>query len=121
MRKTLFYLLIAITAVALLAACGAPQPAAEEPMAEEPAAEDTSEEAMASSSYESCLESQAAGNTFCEAPMLAARVEAGELPPVDERIWGEMIAIFRDNHFWISASDPLKNPLVVFAHQATPS
>jgi peptide/nickel transport system substrate-binding protein len=86
MRKTLIYLLVAITAVALLAACGAPQPAAEEPMEEAPAAADTSEEAMPSSSYESCLESQAAGNAFCEAPMLAARVEAGELPPVDERL-----------------------------------
>ena len=86
MRKTLYYLLIAIAAIALLAACGAPQPAAEEAMEEAPAAADTSEEAMASSSYESCLESQAAGMNFCEAPMLAERVAAGELAPVDERL-----------------------------------
>ena len=84
MRKTLVYLLVAIAAVALLAAC-APQQA-EEAAPEAPAAADTSEEAMPSSAHESCDEAQAAGMAFCEAPMLAAMVAAGELPPVDERL-----------------------------------
>ena len=85
MRKILIYLLVAIAAVALLAACQS-QPEAEEAAVDAPAAADTSEEAMPSSSYDSCLESQAAGMSFCEAPMLAARVAAGELAPVDERL-----------------------------------
>ena len=85
MRKILIYLLVAIAMVALLAACQS-QPEAEEAAVDAPAAADTSEEAMPSSSYDSCLESQAAGMSFCEAPMLAARVAAGELAPVDERL-----------------------------------
>ena len=84
MRKTLIYLLVIIAAFALLAAC-APEQEAEQAAPEAPAAADTSEEPMAASA-ESCVESQAAGMTFCEAPMLAAMVAAGELPPVDERL-----------------------------------
>jgi len=34
-------------------------------------------------------------------------------PAEHERIWAEMIATFRDNYFWISAADPLQNPLIV--------
>ena len=45
MRKILIYLLVAIAAVALLAACQS-QPEAEEAAVDAPAAADTSEEAM---------------------------------------------------------------------------
>ena len=75
MLKTKLRLGLAMAALgllltALLAACGpAPVPAAEEPMMEEPAAE----EAMPEGQYG-------------ESPILAARVAAGELPPVEERL-----------------------------------
>ena len=82
MRKNLIYLLVMIATVALLAACGAP--AAPEAAPEAPAAEDSGEAMPAAA--ESCVESQAAGMTFCEAPMLAEMVAAGTLPPVDERL-----------------------------------
>ena len=85
MKRALIYLLVTLATVALLAACGG-QPAAEVAAPESAPAADTSEEAMPSSAFESCQAAQDAGMAFCEAPMLAARVAAGELPPVDERL-----------------------------------
>ncbi len=82
MRKTLIYLLVTIAAIALLAACGAPE--AQEAAPEAPAAQE-SEEAMPAAA-ESCVEAQEGGMAFCEAPMLAEMVAAGTLPPVDERL-----------------------------------
>jgi peptide/nickel transport system substrate-binding protein len=67
--------LVVLLTIALLAACGAPagvEPGVQEPAAEEPAAEAPAAEPADISSL--------------EAPMLAERVQAGELPPLEERI-----------------------------------
>lgn len=62
----------------VLVACG--RPAAEAPAAEAPAAEAPAAEAPAA-------EAPAAGDTSAkEAPMLAEKVAAGELPPLEERL-----------------------------------
>ncbi len=81
LKRSLLYVLIIATMI--LSACTTPtaapvqeQPAAEKPAAEEPAAEEPAapaEEAPAPSAY-------------TEAPMLAEKVKAGELPPLEERL-----------------------------------
>ena len=74
-QSVLFLLLAAI----LLAACGAREAPAEEPEVE--AAPALAEESMAKDS------------AYGEAPMLAEMVEAGTLPPVDERLPLEPLVI----------------------------
>lgn len=84
MKKKLFSLLGLLTMLALLlAACGTP--AAQEAASEEPAAAESEEAADEASA--AMVEG---GN---EAPMLAEKVAAGELPPLDERIPAEPLVI----------------------------
>ncbi|MDE0077210.1 MAG: twin-arginine translocation signal domain-containing protein, partial [Caldilineaceae bacterium] len=73
-RRKFMQLSAAMTAGALLAACGAddPEPAADQPAAEAPA-ESEAPAAESSSQYN-------------EAPMLKAMVDAGDLPPIDDRL-----------------------------------
>ncbi len=91
--KKLFILfsLMMIAILALTACGGAPaeepaaeEPAAEEPVAEEPAEEETGAGIVAEEATPTVvvLETSAYG----EAPMLAEKVAAGELPPVEERL-----------------------------------
>jgi len=86
LKRSLLYILI-ITAL-VLSACApaaAPvvdepavqEPAAEEPVAEEPAAEEPAAEEPAEVE---------APSAYVEAPMLAERVAAGDLPPLEERL-----------------------------------
>ncbi|GAB4580328.1 MAG: ABC transporter substrate-binding protein [Anaerolineales bacterium] len=86
---TLLSLLLIASMV--LSACATPaeEPAGEEPVAEEPAEEEPTADAgggiqtVDATSTPATLEE---GSTYGEAPMLAAMVEAGELPPVEERL-----------------------------------
>ena len=75
--KRLMQLLTILTVVSMLAACasaGAPaEPAADSAGAGESATTDTTADA-------------AADSDALEAPMLAAKVAAGELPPLEERL-----------------------------------
>lgn len=71
-RWGLLTLLLAL-AVAVAACGAAPAAPAEEPMAAEPAAEPASDDMMDDGAYG-------------ESPLLAERVAAGELPPVEERL-----------------------------------
>ncbi len=98
MRKKLMLLSLLIILSLVLAACGGDdeEPAAEEaaPPAEEaaePAVEEAEEPEIkvgeAVEAGETTTEEEAADvSEFGEAPMLAERVAAGELPPVDERL-----------------------------------
>jgi peptide/nickel transport system substrate-binding protein len=88
MRKLYVLNLIVILAL-LLSACASAttevvveEPVAEEPAAEEPAAEEPAAEEPAAE--EPVVEEPM--SMFNEAPMLADKVAAGELPPVDERV-----------------------------------
>ena len=74
-RRKFMQLSAAVTAGSLLAACGAGD--ADEPAADQPAAEAPAEsEAPAAES----------SSQYNEAPMLKAMVDAGDLPPVDDRL-----------------------------------
>ena len=74
-RRKFMQLSAAMTAGSLLAACGAGD--ADEPAADQPAAEAPAEsEAPAAES----------SSQYNEAPMLKAMVDAGDLPPVDDRL-----------------------------------
>lgn len=87
MKRKLFMLLGLLAMLALLlAACGTP--AAQEATSEEPAAEEAEQaEDTADGASSEMVEG---GN---EAPMLAEKVAAGELPPLDERIPAEPLVI----------------------------
>lgn len=64
-----------------------PAPAEEEPAVAEPTtAAPAGEEPAAETPGEGCTEKWQPGMPFCEAPMLAAKVASGELPPVEERV-----------------------------------
>ena len=82
--KKLFKILSVLMVLAMLfAACKAP--------ADTPEEVDTAEEAVAEEAEEAVAEEEAAPeveapSAYQEAPMLAAMVEAGELPPVEERL-----------------------------------
>ena len=78
MRKYAF-LNILILVVLLLSACGTPEPT------EVPATEAPTEEAPAATAVPETEEPEPVSK-YQEAPMLAAKVDAGELPPVDERL-----------------------------------
>ncbi|MCP4167466.1 MAG: ABC transporter substrate-binding protein [Chloroflexi bacterium] len=83
----------------VLSACGgaqapapAPAPAAEEPAAEEPAAEEPAAEEPAAeepAAEEPAAEEPSVESKYNQAPMLAEKVAAGELPPVDDRLPAE--------------------------------
>ena len=80
-RRRWYLVHILLLAVMLLSACGGAAPAtapeAAAPAAEEPAATES----------ESASESAATSDgAYSESPMLAERVAAGELPPVEERL-----------------------------------
>lgn len=80
-------LLLLVVLMLILAACGGGnQPPAEAPAeaAEESAQEPTAEPAQEADSEESAP--APSSGTYQEAPMLAEKVAAGELPPVDERL-----------------------------------
>ena len=47
---------------------------------------------------------------YHEAPMLAAMVQAGTLPPVDERLLADPVVITPTPHLALSSSPPLKAP-----------
>lgn len=81
MRRCLLYLFVVILTFTLLACGGgADAPAADsESAAPEPAVEEAAEEPEPSTDNESMA-------TGGESPMLAEKVAAGELPPVDERL-----------------------------------
>lgn len=96
-KKTLWPILVIL--VLILSACGGGQPApatapttapeapaAEAPAAEEPAAEAPAAEAPAA-------EAPATESKYKESPVLAAKVAAGELPPVDERLPEEPMVV----------------------------
>lgn len=87
MRKTLFPILIVSVVLIALVACQAAGPAPEAPAAAPAAAEKpASDTAAPAAAGASCDAAWAEGMAFCEAPMLAAKVAAGELPPVEERV-----------------------------------
>ncbi|MBN2048726.1 MAG: hypothetical protein JW750_12845 [Anaerolineaceae bacterium] len=94
MRKFYIILSILIALAMVLSACGGGDatPAAEEPVAEEPAEEEVVEEEPADASEgiqagESETEEEAVEvSQYNEAPSLADKVAAGELPSVDERL-----------------------------------
>ncbi|MGC9396377.1 MAG: ABC transporter substrate-binding protein [Anaerolineae bacterium] len=71
---------ILIVLVLLLSACGTPTPT------EVPATEAPKEEAPAPTAVPETEEPAEPASKYNESPMLAAKVEAGELPPVDERL-----------------------------------
>ncbi len=77
------FLLVSVLLISLLAlaACGGGAPAAETEEAEAPMAEETSGEEMVSDS------------PFGEAPMLAALVASGDLPPVEERLPKDYVTV----------------------------
>ncbi|MEE4194803.1 MAG: ABC transporter substrate-binding protein, partial [Anaerolineae bacterium] len=79
MKKLHVILSLLLVFTMLLAACQTP--AAEEPVDEEPMEEMADDEEVSEDTSE-----VEAPSTYQEAPMLAAMVEAGELPPVDERL-----------------------------------
>ena len=84
-RRSFLISLLAIALIAVLAACGTPAPAPEAPAVEEPAAEAPAAEEPAAE--EPAAEEPAAPTSkYQESPSMAALVEAGELPPVDERL-----------------------------------
>jgi len=76
LKRSLLY--IVIIATLILTACAAPTaaPVEEAPAAEAPAAEAPAAEAPAAE----------APSAYTEAPMLAEKVAAGELPPIEERL-----------------------------------
>lgn len=76
---------LSLIVILMLVGCGS----AEAPAAEEPAAQ---EETASEESSESTAE-EATGEMANEAPMLAEKVAAGELPPLDERIPAEPLVI----------------------------
>ncbi len=99
-KKSLWPILLILAMV--LSACGgaatpapAPAPAAEEPAAEAPAAEAPAAEAPAAEepTAEQPAAAQPAEGKYKESPVLAAKVAAGELPPVDERLPEEPMVI----------------------------
>ena len=92
-KKSLWPILLILALV--LSACGgaatpapAPAPAAEEPAAEAPAAEAPAAEQPAAEQPAAAAESK-----YKESPVLAAKVAAGELPPVDERLPEEPMVV----------------------------
>jgi len=87
--KKIYLVLSVLLVMAMLFTACAPAdtttpPAAEEPAAEEPAAEEPAAEEPAAEEAEA--PEVAAPVAFQESPMLAERVAAGELPPVEERL-----------------------------------
>ena len=86
-RSLLLVIGLALILSLFVVACAAPAPAppAEEPAAEAPVAEEPAAEEPAAE--EPAVEEPAAPESkYNEAPMLAEKVAAGELPPVDERL-----------------------------------
>jgi len=86
--KKFRFLSLLVVLVMILSACGGGAPAAEQPAAEAPAAEAQATEAP---KEEAAAPAEAAPATdgALEAPMLAAKVAAGELPPLAERLPAE--------------------------------
>jgi peptide/nickel transport system substrate-binding protein len=78
MRKYAFNILIVL--VILLSACGTPAPT------QAPATEAPKVEAPAPTAVPATEEPAAPASKYQESPMLTAKVEAGELPSVDERL-----------------------------------
>lgn len=83
MRKILYHLIGSIVLLALVA-CQASAPAQEAPTPT--AAEQPSEAAAEAGTGASCDADWTPGMTVCEAPVLAAKVAGGDLPPVEERV-----------------------------------
>lgn len=88
-QKLILKVLSCLLLISLLAACGPTAPPAETP-AEEPAAEEpaaAAEETPAAAEEAPAEEAPAPAETMAkEAPMLAEKVAAGELPPLEERL-----------------------------------
>ncbi len=80
-RRQFLYMSAVASVSTLAAACAGGSPAVEAPAAEAPAAAPTTAAAA-----ESAPAAAASSSTYNEAPILAERVAAGELPPVDERL-----------------------------------
>jgi len=78
MKKFRFLNLLIVLALLLAACGGGAAPAADAPAADAPAADASADTAAA--------DAPAASDGALEAPMLAAKVAAGELPPLEERL-----------------------------------
>lgn len=86
MRKNWFTRLLMSAVLIVLVACQAPAAPAEQAPAAAATEKPAAESAAQSGEAAGCDAAWSEGMTFCEAPMLAAKVAAGELPPVAERV-----------------------------------
>lgn len=95
MRRKLFLILL-VTLALIVAACGGAQPAAQQeaaPAPQQEAAAPAAQEEAAAPAEQAAPAEVAAPSQYQEAPELAAKVAAGELPPIDERLPSEPFVV----------------------------